>query len=58
MNIAALTTTIIAGVLALGLIVSLTVLLASGIDVPSFYEPTLAVLVGVAIGGANKASAP
>lgn len=55
-NIQALATTIVAGVLALGLIVSLTVLLVSGVDVPSEFGPTLTVLIGVAIGGAAKAS--
>ena len=56
MNLQSLTTVIIAGVLALGLIVSMTVLLVSGEEVPGFIEPALAVLIGVAIGGANKAS--
>ena len=54
--IQSLTTVIVAGVLALGLIVSMTVLLVSGEEVPGFIEPALAVLIGVAIGGANKAS--
>jgi len=54
--IQSLTTTITAGILALGLIVSMTVLLVSGEDVPGFVEPALAVLIGVAVGGANKAS--
>ena len=52
-----LATTIVSGVLALGVIVSLTVLLVSGVDVPGSYETTLTVLIGVAIGGAVKASA-
>ena len=56
MNFQALTTTIVSGVLALGLIVSLTVLTVSGEAVPAFMEPALAVLIGVAVGGANKAS--
>ena len=49
-----LTTTITAGVLALALIISMTVLLVSGVDVPSEMAPTLTVLIGVAIGGAAK----
>jgi len=52
----ALTTTIVSGVLALGLIISITVLLISGVPVPEEFVPTLIVLVGVAIGGANKAT--
>ena len=55
MNIQSLTTVIVAGVLALGLIVSMTVLLLSGEEVPGFVEPALAVLIGVAVGGANAA---
>ena len=55
MNLQALTTSIVAGVLALGLIVSTTALLISGAEVPSEFTPTLVVLVGVAVGGANKA---
>ena len=49
-----LTTTITAGVLALALVISMTVLLVVGETVPGFMEPTLAVLIGIAIGGANK----
>ena len=56
MNLQALTTTLVAGVLALTLIVSTTILLVSGVDVPEEFIPTLAVLIGVAVGGANKAS--
>lgn len=51
--IQALTTTITAGVLALALIISMTALLITGTDVPGFIEPTLTVLVGIAIGGAK-----
>lgn len=50
----ALTTTITAGVLALALIISMTALLITGVDVPSEMAPTLTVLIGVAIGGAGK----
>lgn len=56
MNFTPLATTIVAGVLALGLIVSTTVLLVSGVDVPSSYEPALVLLLGAAVGGAAKAS--
>lgn len=52
----ALTTTIVSGVLALALVVSTTVLLVSGVEVPGWFEPAIALLVGVAVGGANKAS--
>ena len=53
----ALTTTITAGVLALALIISLTVMLVSGVEVPAELAPTLTVLIGVAIGGASKTPA-
>ena len=56
--IQSLTTVIVAGVLALGLIVSMTVLLVSGEEVPGFIEPALAVLIGVAIGGSGAARVP
>ena len=56
MNLQALTTTIVAGVLALALIAATTVLLASGTAVPDEFIPALVMLLGVAIGGANKAS--
>lgn len=52
----ALATVIVSGVLALGVIVSLTVLLVSGVTVPGSYEYLLTVLVGVAIGGASQAT--
>lgn len=52
----ALATTIVAGVLALGLIVSITVLLVSSVEVPKEFPTTLVVLIGVAVGGASKAS--
>lgn len=51
-----LTTTIVCGVLALGMIVSLTVMLVSGVDVPSFYEPTIVLLAGAAVGSARAMS--
>ncbi len=56
MNFTPLATTIVSGVLALGLIVSTTVLLVSGVDVPGSYEPALVLLLGAAVGGASKAS--
>ena len=56
MNLQALATTIVSGILALGIIVSVTVLLVSGVDVPSEFIPTLVLLIGVAVGGAQKAS--
>lgn len=56
MSFTPLATTIVSGVLALGLIVSTTVLLVSGVEVPGSYEPALVLLLGAAVGGAAKAS--
>jgi hypothetical protein len=53
-NLQALTTTIVSGVLALGMIVSVTVLLVTGTDVPPEMIPALLLLIGVAVGGAAK----
>ena len=56
MNLSALTTTVVSCILALGLIVSVTVLIASGETVPSEFIPLLAAAFGAAIGSARAAS--
>lgn len=55
MDFAKLTTTIVSGLMALGMVASLTVLLVSGVTVPGFYEPTIVLLAGAAVGGARAA---
>lgn len=55
MNYQALVTTIVSGVLALGMLIATTVLLVSGIAVPTEYVPALLMLIGVSVGGAGKA---
>ena len=57
MNYQALVTTLVAGVLALGMLIATTVLLVSGVDVPQEFLPALLMLIGVAVGGASR-SAP
>lgn len=56
MDYQALTTTIVAGVLALGMIISVTVLLVAGRPVPPEFVPALLMLVGVAVGSAQRAN--
>lgn len=56
MNWQALTTTIVAGILALGFLGSVTALLISGVDVPNEFLPTTIMLAGAAVGAANKAT--
>lgn len=56
MNLQALVTTLVAGVLALGLLVAITILQVSSVEVPKEYLPALLMLIGVAVGGANKAA--
>ena len=58
LNYQTLVTTIVAGVLALGMLISITVLLATGVAVPSEFLPALLMLIGVAVGGASKATSP
>ena len=57
MNYQALVTTIVSGILALGMLIATTVLLVSGVDVPQEFLPALLMLIGVAVGGASR-SAP
>ena len=56
MNLQALVTTIVAGILALAMFVGIVALLISSVDVPVEFIPALLMLIGVAVGGANKAS--
>lgn len=56
MDYGKLVTTIVSGVLALALIASVTVLLASGQTVPDYLPPLLAVAFGAAVGSARAAS--
>lgn len=58
MNYAQLVTTIVAGFLGAVLLICTTVLLVVGVEVPSEYIPALLMLLGVAVGGAGKATAP
>ena len=57
MNYQALVTTIVSGILAMGMLIATTVLLVSGVDVPQEFLPALLMLIGVAVGGASR-SAP
>ncbi|MGE0295005.1 MAG: hypothetical protein AB7P97_21875 [Hyphomonadaceae bacterium] len=57
MNVNLLATSIISGVLTLGLIVGTVVLLSAGVDVPDEFVTLLPVGFGAAIGGAAAVSA-
>ena len=54
MNLQVLATTIVSGVLALGMLVSITVLLVTGVEVPAEFLPATLMLIGVSVGGASK----
>ena len=56
MNMQALVTTIVSGILALGMLIATTVLLVSSVDVPSEFLPALLMLIGVSVGGSTKAA--
>lgn len=56
MQLQSLITTIVSGALALGMLICITVLLVSSVDVPSEFLPALLMLIGIAVGGANKAN--
>ena len=56
MNLQPLVTTVVSGVLALGMLISVTVLLVSGTDVPNEFVPALLMLIGVSVGGSTKAT--
>ena len=56
MQMQALITTIVSGVLALGMLIAITVLLVSSVDVPSEFLPALLMLIGVSVGGSTKAA--
>jgi hypothetical protein len=51
MNLQALTTTIVSGVLTLGLIVSTTVLIVTGNDVPEQFPTLIVAGFGLSVGG-------
>lgn len=56
MDVSKLTTTIVSGVLALSMIIGTVVLLTAGQPVPDYFPPTLALLIGAAVGSARAAS--
>ena len=56
MNMQALVTTIVSGILALGMLIATTVLLVSSVDVPDEFLPALLMLIGVSVGGSTKAA--
>ena len=56
MNMQALVTTIVSGILALGMLIAITVLLVSSVDVPDEFLPALLMLIGVSVGGSTKAA--
>lgn len=56
MDLKALTTTIVSGVLSLALLVCTTVLLVSNVDVPSEFIPAFLITMGLATGASTKAS--
>ena len=56
MQMQALVTTIVSGVLALGMLIAITVLLVSSVDVPDEFLPALLMLIGVSVGGSTKAA--
>ena len=56
MQMQALITTIVSGVLALGMLIAITVLLVSSVDVPEYMAPLFATLIGAALGSARAAT--